>query len=100
MIQLKDSVVSRKFCENEQVGEAPTSGKRSGKLHYDNAPVTKVAIAKTGFELVEHPLYSPDLVSIDYQFFTWVENDFRQIFCFQEALGHRKNCINKDYIEK
>lgn len=54
--------------------------KRHGKLragvlfHQDNAPahnatVTMVAIQETGFELLEHPPYLPDLVSSDLYLF-------------------------------
>ena len=41
------------------------------QLHQDNAPADKSLVAKSavhdrGFELIDHPLYSPDLAPSDY----------------------------------
>ena len=58
--------------------------KRRGKLsrgvtfHQDNAPVHKSAIAISaiyhcGFELMEHPPYSPDLAPSDFHLFSQPE---------------------------
>jgi [histone H3]-lysine36 N-dimethyltransferase SETMAR len=112
--------------------------KRRGKLrkgvllHHDNAPshtsaIAKAAIAKAGFELVEHPPYSPDLAPSDFRLFPKLKEHLRgkrfssdnDVICavnqwfaaveqslFQEALEmleHRwEKCINLngDYVEK
>ena len=112
--------------------------KRRGKLskgvlfHQDNAPVHKSAIAMAaindcGFELVEHPPYSPDLAPSDFHLFPQLKrviagthfqsnddvihaveaflNDQEKEFYKSgiEALKHRwQKCIDKegDYVEK
>lgn len=112
--------------------------KRRGKLrsgvlfHQDNAPshtscIAKAAIHQAGFELVEHPPYSPDLAPSDYRLFPKLKEHLRgkkfsnnqevmsaveQWFAevgqkfFEEAiemLEHRWNkCISVkgDYVEK
>lgn len=62
--------------------------KRRGKLragvlfHQDNAPVHKAAIAmaaiqEAGFELVEHPPYSPDLAPSDFYLFPRLKEHLR-----------------------
>ena len=112
--------------------------KRRGKLrrkvllHQDNAPshkslVAMAAISTAGFELLDHPPYSPDLAPSDYRLFPKLKEHLRgkkfssdnevitsvnQWFAevgqpfFQEAvemLEHRwEKCVNLlgDYVEK
>ena len=62
--------------------------KRRGKLsrkvlfHHDNAPahtsqVAMAALHENGFELLEHPAYSPDLAPSDYHLFKHLKNFIR-----------------------
>lgn len=112
--------------------------KRRGKLrkgvllHQDNAPshrsaIATAVIAQAGFELVEHPPYSPDLAPSDYRLFPKLKEHLRgkrfssnnDVICavnnwfadveqsfFREALEmleHRwEKCVNLngDYVEK
>lgn len=112
--------------------------KRRGKLragvlfHQDNAPAHKAAVAmaaiqETGFELLEHPPYSPDLAPSDFYLFPRLKEHLRgqkfednsevmaaveafwesqdQDFFSKGILGLEKRltkCINLlgDYVEK
>jgi histone-lysine N-methyltransferase SETMAR len=112
--------------------------KRRGKLrrrvlfHQDNAPVHKssvamAAIRDAGFEVLEHPPYSPDLAPSDFYLFpklkehlrgqkfssnqdvmsavnTWLEDQNKEFFSTGiRALEHRwTKCISVqgDYVEK
>lgn len=112
--------------------------KRRGKLrkgvllHQDNAPshksaIATAAIAQAGFQLVDHPPYSPDLAPSDYRLFPKLKEQLRgkrfstdneviyavnqwfdevkQSFYREalEMLEHRwEKCINLngDYVEK
>ena len=63
--------ISRKRVENILHNEL---GKSKVLLHQDNAPAQKSLVAMTavhdcGFELIDHPLYSPDLAPLNYFLF-------------------------------
>ena len=58
-------------CEQQSSRRDVANSKRE-RLLRDNAPAHKVAMHKTancGFELLPHPLYSPDLATSDYHLF-------------------------------
>lgn len=77
--------------------------KRRGKLrqgivfHQDNAPahtssVAMTAIRECGFELLQHPPYSPDLAPSDFHLFRYLKDSLRgQKFDTDESVIHAIN---------
>ncbi|CAG4977612.1 unnamed protein product [Parnassius apollo] len=67
----------------EDIKEKRRSKLRAGVLfHQDNAPAHKAAVAmaaiqETGFELLEHPPYSPDLAPSDFYLFPRLKERLR-----------------------
>ena len=75
-------------------------------LHNDNAPAHTSAIAmatirESGFELLSHPPYSPDLAPSDYQVFRSLKDSLRvQRFGCDEEVVHVINDWFKVQDEK
>ena len=72
---------------------------KSERLLWDNAPAHKVAMNKTancGFELLPHPLYSPDLATSDYHLFPNMKEQLRgRVFADnEETMASVLNVLN------